>query len=239
MSEDDPEVVVLASKILARLIVIHGSNYNKKFSEKTGGYIIMRHRLKRWWNVPALWPICFAILFGLDVGRMNLDRPFDKFVLLDLFTSEGEIKVMFPEILPAITEMLQSGLKRATLAKEHPAVDSQDGCSLQMPQDQSQRYSMSSSVPLGKAFLLSLFIRCTRSLCSLYRRISIYADDDLVYCYRILIRCPRQVAEFSGFCRDVRLRPKVTFCSVPGSCWLRHCKCRSGVELPRWRAKLH
>ncbi|KAL2013633.1 hypothetical protein VTN00DRAFT_1158 [Thermoascus crustaceus] len=148
MSEDDPEVVVLAAKILARLIIVHGSNYNKKFSDKTGGYVILRHRLKRWWNVPALWPICFAVLFGFDAGRMDLDRPFDHLGFLDLFMSGGEAKVVFPEILPVITEMLQSGLKKVTLAKEQPAADRQDGSSVQAPQNQQQGYSMSSSIPL-------------------------------------------------------------------------------------------
>lgn len=118
MSEDEPQVVVLASKILARLLVIHGSSYTKKFSEKSGGFTIMRHRLKRWWHLPALWPICFSILFGVDVGRLNLDRPFDHFGLLDLFTSKGEAKVVIPDVLPVITGMLQSGLKSVVSGKK-------------------------------------------------------------------------------------------------------------------------
>lgn len=122
MSEDEPQVVVMASKILARLLVIHGSSYTKKFSEKSGGFTIMRHRLKRWWYIPALWPICFAILFGVDVGRLNLDRPFDHFNLLELFTSKGEPKVVIPDVLPVITGMLQSGLK-SVIAREMDPVN--------------------------------------------------------------------------------------------------------------------
>ncbi|KAK2756534.1 hypothetical protein FQN54_005427 [Arachnomyces sp. PD_36] len=117
MSEDEPQVVVLASKILARLLVIHGSSYTRKFSEKSGGFTIMRHRLKRWWHIPALWPICFAIMFGVDVGRLDLDRPFDHFGLLDLFTFRGEAKVVIPDVLPVITGMLQSGLKSVVAGK--------------------------------------------------------------------------------------------------------------------------
>ncbi len=48
LTEDDPEVVVHGTKILARLLVIHGSGYVSKFAGKTGGFAIMRHRLKRW-----------------------------------------------------------------------------------------------------------------------------------------------------------------------------------------------
>jgi hypothetical protein len=120
MSEDEPEVIVLATKILARLLIIHGSSYTKKFADKSGGFVIMRHRLKRWWHIPALWPICFAIMFGCDVGTMDLERPFDHFGFLDLFMSNGELTVVYPEILPVISGMLQSGLK-ATVVKESPS----------------------------------------------------------------------------------------------------------------------
>ncbi|KAJ9259019.1 hypothetical protein DTO207G8_1179 [Paecilomyces variotii] len=136
MCEDDPEVVVLAAKILSRLIIIHGSAYNKKLADKSGGYTIMRHRLKRWWNIPALWPICFGILFGLDVACMDLERPFDHSGLLDLFVSNGEPKIVFPEILPVIMEMLQSGLKRAAAV---------NGKTVEVPLPQSNRVLMSSS----------------------------------------------------------------------------------------------
>lgn len=117
MSEDEPEVVVLAAKILSRLLVIHGNNYAKKFTDKSGGFVVMRHRLKRWWHVPALWPICFAMMFGCDVAILDLERPFDHFGFLDLFTSNGELNVVYPEVLPVIAGMLQSGLK-ATVGNE-------------------------------------------------------------------------------------------------------------------------
>lgn len=136
MCEDDPEVVVLAARILSRLIIIHGSAYNKKLADKSGGYTIMRHRLKRWWNIPALWPICFGILFGVDVACMDLERPFEHSGLLDLFTTKGEPKVVFPDVLPVITEMLQSGLKRTAMV---------NGKTVEQPLPQSYRVLMSSS----------------------------------------------------------------------------------------------
>ncbi len=111
MSETSPEVVVLSTRILARLVVVHGSAYLTKFKDKSGGINIMRHRLKRWWHLPALWPACFAILFGIDVGTLDLDRSFDLFGLLELFDGGKEVKVKYPEILEVMTGMLQSGLK--------------------------------------------------------------------------------------------------------------------------------
>lgn len=114
LSEDDPEVVVLAARILARLLVIHGGGYSKKFTDRNGGYIIMEHAFRRWWNIPALWPICFSIFFGQDIGLMNLERPFDQSGLLNLFSPNGEMKVQFPDILSTIVEMVKTGLKRIT-----------------------------------------------------------------------------------------------------------------------------
>lgn len=71
----------------------------------------MQHRLKRWWNIPTIWRICFSILFGRDIAAIYLERKFDLFSLLESFTPAGQTKVIYSEILPVITAMLQSGLK--------------------------------------------------------------------------------------------------------------------------------
>lgn len=111
MSGHEPEAVVLATKILARLLVVHGQAYVAKFAEKSGGFIIMRHRLKRWWHLPILWPLCLAILFNRDIADLDLDRPFDLFGLLELFSADANVKVVYPQILPVIMGMLASGIK--------------------------------------------------------------------------------------------------------------------------------
>ncbi|PGH19683.1 hypothetical protein AJ80_03838 [Polytolypa hystricis UAMH7299] len=146
ISEDNPDVVVLASMIISKLLIVHGSSYAKKFAEKSGGFVLMRHRLKRWWHVPSLWPICFAILFGQDISLSDLDRPFDHFNFLDLFNPSDELKVVFPEVLPVITGMLQSGLKAAMMeTNEHPSSgESRAGALVGRPHTQSM-----SSLTLG------------------------------------------------------------------------------------------
>ncbi|EEH21741.2 hypothetical protein PABG_03957 [Paracoccidioides brasiliensis Pb03] len=146
--EDNPEVVVLALTILARLLVTHGSSYTRKFADKSGGFVIMRRRLKRWWYIPALWPICFAILFGKDVGQLDLDRPFDHFGFLDLFNSTGEteeLRVIYPEILPVIMGMLETGLK-VTVAKESESPETEGVIELPT-RNRVDRRSMSSTSP--------------------------------------------------------------------------------------------
>ncbi|CAL3970976.1 unnamed protein product [Diplocarpon coronariae] len=117
LTEDDPEVVVHGTKILARLLVIHGSGYVTKFASKTGGFAIMRYRLKRWWDIPTLWPICFGILFGRDVAGIDLERSFELFSLLDTF---NDCKVVNHGILPVIMAMLQHGLKDVLRAQDDP-----------------------------------------------------------------------------------------------------------------------
>lgn len=99
---------------------MNGSSYVRKFAEKTGGIIIMQHRLKRWWNIPTIWPICFAILFGQDIATVNLERTFDLFSLLESFAPESQAKVMYPEMLPVLTAMLQSGLKAIARDQKDP-----------------------------------------------------------------------------------------------------------------------
>lgn len=117
LTDDDPEVVTLASKILARHLTVLGPEYVAKFSGKTGGFTIMRHRLKRWWDVPTIWPICFSIMFGQDIASIDLEGPFESSNLLQQFSAG---KVRYPELLPVITAMLKSGLTAVLRAQDDP-----------------------------------------------------------------------------------------------------------------------
>ena len=148
LTEDDPEVVVHGTKILARLLVVHGPGYVSKFATKTGGFTIMRYRLRRWWDLPTLWPICFSIFFGHDVSDIDFERSFDLYSLLETFTN---CKVVYPGVLPVIMAMLQHGLKDVLHHQDDP--DSPlsdrgngqipDKTSLSVPASHSRRRSMS------------------------------------------------------------------------------------------------
>ncbi|KAL4931718.1 Beige/BEACH domain protein [Aspergillus undulatus] len=115
MCEDEPEIVVLATRILARVLVTSGSAYNKRFGEKSHGYVLMRGRMRRWWNIPALWPLCFSILFGIDLRTTMADKPFDHTSLSEVLAA-SEVEVCFPEIFPVITEMMRSALRKTVMA---------------------------------------------------------------------------------------------------------------------------
>jgi hypothetical protein len=117
LAENDPEIVVLGCKILARLLVTHPSSYTAKFASKTGGFWIMAHRLKQWWDISTLWPILFSILFGYDVAKINFGKSFDFFSLLEIF---GSSRIVFPDVLPVITSMLQHGLRDILKYQDDP-----------------------------------------------------------------------------------------------------------------------
>ncbi|KAI9774489.1 MAG: hypothetical protein M1835_006031, partial [Candelina submexicana] len=120
LAEDEPRVVVLGLRILARLLTIHGSSYVKKFAEKTGGFVIMRHRLRRWWNIPTIWPLCFAIMFDHDVAQIDFGRTFDLYSLLETFSIDDKATVVYPQIVPVIISMIQNGLKTVVKDQEDP-----------------------------------------------------------------------------------------------------------------------
>ncbi|KAL4887707.1 hypothetical protein BJY04DRAFT_225582 [Aspergillus karnatakaensis] len=139
MCEDEPEIVVMASRILARVLVVSGSIYNKRFNEKSGGYIIMRNCMRRWWSIPAVWPICFSVLFGHDIGTLMIDKPLDAESLSDMFKS-GAIEVCFPEMFPVLAEMMRSAMKKCVM------VDT-DSQSIEL--DDTAKPPMAQPVPVG------------------------------------------------------------------------------------------
>jgi beige protein homolog 1 len=110
LAERDPRIVVLATKVLARLLIVHGPSYIKDFSARSGGFIIMKQRLKTWWSVPALWTTLFAILFGIDVAKIDYSEDFNQFTLAEIFHSTSG-RMAYPDVLPVLTAMLENGLR--------------------------------------------------------------------------------------------------------------------------------
>jgi beige protein homolog 1 len=159
LAENDPEIVVLGCKILARLLVTQPSGYTAKFASKTGGFWIMAHRLKQWWDISTLWPILFSILFGYDVANINFDKSFDFFSLLEIF---GTSKVVFPDVLLVITAMLQHGLRDVLKYQDDPdspAPDPSAAKSFRENLDAVRTRPRARSMELGPALERSKIIR--------------------------------------------------------------------------------
>jgi hypothetical protein len=77
----------------------------------------MANRLRKFWDIPTLWPICFSMLLGYDVADLNFDRDFDLYSMLDTF---GKQKIVCPDSLVVLTAMLEHGLKEVMRHQEDP-----------------------------------------------------------------------------------------------------------------------
>ena len=114
LAESDGRIVTFALQILARILVLNGSHYVKKFSDptKNNGFLVLKMRLKRWHNVPAMWVICFAIFFGIDIATIDLNKQYNVRSFLAAVDSK-KLSIVYPEVFPVIATMLSAGLKSA------------------------------------------------------------------------------------------------------------------------------
>lgn len=220
MCEDEPEVVVLATKILARLVVVIGSGYSKKFAEKSGGYIILEHRLKKWWDVPALWPICLSIFFGVDHALLDLNKALGPSELLKAFLIEGDVKVVFPDMLPVIMNMLKSGVRNLAMAS-----DAQEGtpASLEERASKCETPKMNSLKLPGRLSPLMTMVWYFRlTPFSTVRCYSLRPEYPWVCSYQfgcsIFRRSTRQVTKLPRFHCTIYLRAGATFCGLSRCC---------------------
>ncbi|KAF2673022.1 beige/BEACH domain-containing protein [Microthyrium microscopicum] len=124
MAERDSRIIVLSTKILVRVLVVLGPSYVKSFDDRSGGFSLFKQRLKSWWSVPALWISLLALLFGVDVGTLDYVDDFNQFTLSDMFAKTGG-RVVYPEALPIMAAMLESGL-RAVVSEGHKAASGDD-----------------------------------------------------------------------------------------------------------------
>jgi hypothetical protein len=122
LAEQDPRIIVLAARILTRMLTVHGLNYVKNFADRSGGFAIMKLRLKSWWSVPALWISLLALLFGVDVAGLEYDGDFNQFTLSEMFIKTGG-KVVYPQVMPVLAAMLDSGLRSVVLQGQKANTD--------------------------------------------------------------------------------------------------------------------
>lgn len=118
--------------------------------------------------MPAVWPICFAIFLGLDVASLNLDGPFDGPSISAALLAHDDTKIVFPEMLPVIAELLKGGVKKTVLTGEASVIEEQGNGSLDERLNQASKCSMSSSRPVShrveEISLLSAVVEVLASL---------------------------------------------------------------------------
>lgn len=124
ISSDDLGVLLSGCRILTRLLITQGTSYAQKFGSKSGGFWIMAHRLKHWWDVPSVWLCVLAILFGKDVAGIDAQQTLSFDSLVSTFGSGS--KIVCPDALFVVVAMLQQGLGdvlKATDASQGPPSD--------------------------------------------------------------------------------------------------------------------
>lgn len=107
LNEDDPEVVVQGCKILARLLVSHGSGYTSKFVGKSGGFTIMANRTKKFWYLPRVWAAALCLLFGVDIAAIDMHAGFAFDEMTAIFAKR---RIVYPDAIIIIASLLQAGL---------------------------------------------------------------------------------------------------------------------------------
>ncbi|KAF1816742.1 beach-domain-containing protein [Eremomyces bilateralis CBS 781.70] len=117
LAERDPRAVLCSTRIFARLLVTSGTSYVKSFADHSGGFVIFKRRLRAWWNMPAMWTVCFAILFGCDIAKIDFDEDFNLASLTSIFPVESN-NIMFPQMLPVLFSMLEAGLLSLSFDEE-------------------------------------------------------------------------------------------------------------------------
>jgi hypothetical protein len=157
LAEPDSRVVVLVAKILARVLVVNGQAYVKKFADKTGGFTLMKNRLRHWWNTPGIWTICFAILFDRDVATIDFERDFDVFNLVDIFimhSPQTKLKICHPEIFAVISAMLDTGLRAIVRDREIQRAESaQENSEATVTRGRRRTMSLNAKQPtIGESF---------------------------------------------------------------------------------------
>jgi hypothetical protein len=151
LDETDGRIVFLTTKILVHMLIAHGPAYVKRFAELHGGFIVLRLRLKTWWNMPAVWTLCFALMFGVNPNTINFEDDFNHFALAEIFSRQPVI-VVYPETFSVLTGMLEHGL-RAIVQDGYSAAspaDSQNGSS------STTRHGNGTQSSLGKDRSMSL-----------------------------------------------------------------------------------
>lgn len=118
----------------------------------------MAHRLKQWWDIPTLWSILFSVMFGLDVADIDFDRPFEFFSLLEIF---GDRQVVFPDVLPVITALLQHGLRDILKYQDDPDSPAPDKFATE---NQPQTFEASTSRPPARSMELAKELASRRKL---------------------------------------------------------------------------
>ena len=106
-------MVLSATKILARLLIVNGPGYVQKFNESTKGFTLVQARLKVWWQVRDIWTTIFALLLGIDIPLLDFEQGLDCRVFKSRM-DETDREIMFcPQAMDIILSLVEEGVKES------------------------------------------------------------------------------------------------------------------------------
>ncbi|KAM0696036.1 hypothetical protein Q7P36_004519 [Cladosporium allicinum] len=120
LSETDVRVVELTVRIICRCLSVMGSDFKTPFVDKNGGFVTLKARLKIFWRSPSLWLLAFAMLFGRNVPAKALQQGMSVFGMVEALQVSDELRVLHPEMLQPIMNMLEAAL-RDVVKTDEPA----------------------------------------------------------------------------------------------------------------------
>ncbi|KAI9289228.1 hypothetical protein BC943DRAFT_300701 [Umbelopsis sp. AD052] len=106
-----PYVVVLALRILCRLLILQGPAYMIKFRSGTDGMYIMQSLLKHHWNVLQVHEALVTTLLGMDISDIPLQSSVDFSRIFALHTQNAHRQIPIPELMRVELALIDQGLK--------------------------------------------------------------------------------------------------------------------------------
>ncbi|KAI9672618.1 MAG: hypothetical protein M1831_000053 [Alyxoria varia] len=111
LSDRSERVVLSATKILARLLIVNGPGYVKKFNESTKGFTLVQARLRSWWRVRDVWTTVFALLLGIDIPLLDFVQGLDCQVFSSRMNETNQEAIFCPQAMDIILSLMEEGVK--------------------------------------------------------------------------------------------------------------------------------
>lgn len=108
-SETDPFTVLLAFRILIRILYVEGSTYANKFGVASEGYLIMMKLIYSHWNIIQLYETLFIFIMGLDISSYPIYKEFDISRLRSFIQSSPPSKNLNIRALSLLMRIIREG----------------------------------------------------------------------------------------------------------------------------------
>ncbi|KAI9273685.1 hypothetical protein BY458DRAFT_434908 [Sporodiniella umbellata] len=110
-------MVVLSSRILARLLTSQGTTYLNRFRAASESFVILRKLLVSYWNLPQLQETLVLLMMGIDVSVYSLEGYQNSNRLQHYLEVHQNNKVLIPEILNVIASQWDEARKVVDLRR--------------------------------------------------------------------------------------------------------------------------